>query len=39
LVKLWAIVDGESGDAGKGAASVSKKAKRKSKKEERFAPY
>jgi hypothetical protein len=40
LVKLWAIGGGDSGDAGKGAGSVSKKAKRKGKKEsERFAPY
>lgn len=40
LVKLWAIVEGEAVDAGKAAGSVSKKAKRKGKKEgERFAPY
>ena len=40
MVKLWAITAGEGVDAGKGAGSVSKKAKRKGKKEsERFAPY
>lgn len=39
LVKLWAIGGGEGAEAGKSAGSVSKKSKRKSKKEERFAPY
>jgi hypothetical protein len=39
LVKLWAIGVEESSEAGKSAGSVSKKSKRKSKKEERFAPY
>lgn len=40
MVRLWAIGGGEGADAGKGPGSVSKKAKRKGKKEsERFAPY
>jgi hypothetical protein len=40
MVRLWAIGAGEGTESAKGAGSVSKKAKRKGKKEsERFAPY
>lgn len=40
MMRLWAIGEGGSADAAKAEGSVSKKAKRKGKKEsERFAPY
>lgn len=40
MVRMWAVSSGDGGDAGKSAGSVSKKAKRKGKKEsDRYAPY